>query len=181
MTVRHQEYSNEKEVIEGCVKRDSRAQRILYDSYSSRLFTVALRYAGDRERAKDILHDGFITVFEKIGSYNGSGSFEGWLRRIFVNTALMALRKADVLKNCGELNSVAGEFSSNPSALDEISSKELLKVISSMPDGFRMVFNMFAIEGYSHQEIAQELNISESSSRSQLSRARGWLQERIRR
>ncbi|MHC1689656.1 MAG: RNA polymerase sigma factor [Bacteroidales bacterium] len=181
MTVRHREYSNEKEVIEGCVKRDPRAQRILYDSYSSRLFTVALRYAGDRERAKDILHDGFITVFEKIGSYNGSGSFEGWLRRIFVNTALMALRKADVLKNSGELNSVAGEFSDSPSALDEISSKELLKVIASMPDGFRMVFNMFAIEGYSHQEIAEELNISESSSRSQLSRARVWLQERIRR
>ncbi len=181
MTARHREYTNEKDVIEGCVKRDPRAQRILYNTYSSRLFTVALRYAGDRERAKDILHDGFITVFEKIGSYNGSGSFEGWLRRIFANTALMALRKADVLKNSGELNSALGEYSDDPSVLDEISSKELLKVIASMPDGFRMVFNMFAIEGYSHQEIAKELNISESSSRSQLSRARSWLQERIRR
>lgn len=181
MAVRYREYSNEKEVIEGCVKQDSRAQHILYDTYSSRLFSVALRYAGDRERAKDILHDGFITVFEKIGSYSGIGSFEGWLRRILVNTALMALRKADVLKNSGELNSAAGEFCPSPSVLDDISSRELMEVIASMPDGFRMVFNMYAIEGYSHQEIAKELNISESSSRSQLSRARTWLQERIRR
>lgn len=138
-----------------------------------------MRYVGDRERARDVLHDGFITVFEKIDTFNASGSFEGWLRRIFVNTALMYLRKGDVLKFSGELSDVDRELSVDSSVMGNITSGELMRLIATMPDGFRTVFNMYAIEGYSHLEIAKELNISEGSSRSQLSRARGWLQERL--
>src|SRR5574344_1906566 len=145
------------------------------------MLTLASRYAGDRERAKDILHDGFITLFNKIDSYSGTGSFEGWIRRIFVNTALMSLRKVDILRNTEEIDNDIGEIRDFPGEVETMSSKELMELIASMPDGFRIVFNMYAIEGYNHQEIAKELNISEGSSRSQLSRARVWLQERIKR
>lgn len=143
------------------------------------MLTLCIRYIGERERARDVLHDGFITVFEKISSYNASGSFEGWLRRIFVNTALMSLRKGDVLKYSEDLTTVEREVTVENSVMGNMSSKELLKLIATMPAGFRTVFNLYAIEGYSHQEIAKEMNISEGSSRSQLSRARCWLQERI--
>ena len=178
MTVKR-DFLDEKELLEACVKQDRRAQRVLYELYSPKMLTVCMRYIGERERARDILHDGFITVFEKIDSYNGTGSFEGWLRRIFVNTALMYLRKGDVLKFSGELTDIDKEISVESSALSGITSGELLRLIASMPHGFRTVFNLYAIEGYSHQEIAKELNISEGSSRSQLSRARTWLQDKL--
>lgn len=174
------EYLNETALLEACVKQDHRAQRVLYEIYSPRMLTVCIRYVGERERAKDILHDGFITVFEKIGSYNASGSFEGWMRRIFVNTALMSMRKGDVLKYSEDLTSVDKEIVEDGAGISNISSGELLKLIAAMPVGFRTVFNMYAIEGFSHQEIAKEMKISEGSSRSQLSRARGWLQERLK-
>lgn len=135
---------------------------------------------GDRGRAMDLLHDSFITLFDKIESYDGRGSFEGWIRRICINNSLMALRRADVLKYSEELSDLSTNFTSESDPLSKISSKELLRVIATMPVGFRTVFNMYAIEGYSHNEIAQELNISEGSSRSQLSRARGWLQQRLK-
>ena len=173
------EFRSEKELLEACVKQDRRAQKALYELYSPRMLTICVRYTGDRERAKDIMHDAFITVFEKIGSYSANGSFEGWMRKIFVNTALMSLRKSDVLKYSEELSGVEREVTIDSSVLGNLSSKDLLKLISTMPVGFRTVFNMYAIEGYSHQEIAKEMKISEGSSRSQLSRARTWLQERI--
>ena len=172
-------YTTEEDVIQGCIKRNAMAQRALYEKYSSKMLSVCMRYTGRRDQAEDVMHDGFITVFEKIGSYNRMGSFEGWLRRIFVNTALMSLRKGDVLKFSDELSSAEREYSADSSALSNISSKELMRLIASMPSGFRIVFNMYAIEGFSHQEIAKELNISEGSSRSQLSRARVWLQNRL--
>jgi len=172
-------YTTEDDIIQGCVKRDARAQRALYERFSSKMLSVCMRYTGGRAKAEDVLHDGFIVVFEKIGSYNRVGSFEGWMRRIFVNTALMSLRKADVMKFSDEITGAEREYSTESSALSTISSKELMALIASMPAGFRVVFNMYAIEGFSHQEIAKELNISEGSSRSQLSRARIWLQSRL--
>ncbi len=179
MITSKRDFLDEKELLSGCRKQNPVAQRTLYELYSPKMLTVCLRYVGDRERARDVLHDGFITVFEKIDTFNASGSFEGWLRRIFVNTALMYLRKGDVLKFSGELSDVDRELSVESSVMGNITSGELMRLIATMPDGFRTVFNMYAIEGYSHQEIAKELNISEGSSRSQLSRARGWLQERL--
>jgi len=180
MNATSSDFTDETVLLDGCVKQDRRAQKALYEMYAPRMLTLCTRYTGNKERAWDVLHDGFITVFDKVGSYNGTGSFEGWMRRIFVNTALMSLRKADILKYTEELVVVEREVTSNASALESISSKELLRLIATMPVGFRTVFNMYAIEGYSHQEIAKEIDISEGSSRSQLSRARVWLQERIK-
>lgn len=145
------------------------------------MYSVCIRYVGERERAKDILHDGFVVLFSKLETYKGEGSFEGWARRIFINTALMHMRRADVLKFSEELENVStSDLVVSPTVLEKIEAKRLMQLVASMPAGFRTVFNMFAIEGYTHQEIAKELGITEGGSRSQLSRARIWLQERLK-
>lgn len=144
------------------------------------MFAVCLRYMGDRMPAEDILQDGFITLFSKLDSYSGEGSFEGWARKIFVNTALMSLRKTDALKLSDDLEE-AGNLSSDISTqIQNIGYKEIMKIVMKLPDGYRTVFNMFVVEGFSHKEIAQALNISEVTSRSQLQRARMILQEKIK-
>lgn len=173
---------SEKDLIQRCVKNDRRAQRELYETFSSLLYAVALRYVGNRENAKDVLQEGFITIFDKIGTYKGEGSFEGWMRRIMVNTALMYIRRNDVLKYADDVDTtpLKGNDLQSENALDTIGKKELMRLISQMPDGFRVVFNLYIFEGYSHQEIAKAIGITEGSSRSQLSRGRAWLQERIK-
>lgn len=144
------------------------------------MFPVCLRYVSDRSLAEDIMQDGFITLFTKLGSYKGDGSFEGWARRIFVTTALMALRKKDALKMSDELDSVRGMKSDTETQMQKIGYKELMELVTALPPGFRTVFNMYAVEGYSHKEIAEALGISEVTSRSQFSRARAWLQDKIK-
>ncbi|MDB0672900.1 sigma-70 family RNA polymerase sigma factor, partial [Barnesiella intestinihominis] len=130
--------------------------------------------------AEDFLQDGFIKVFSSIRSYSYEGSFEGWMRRIFVNTALEALRKNDLLRNGVELNALEPQQEADYSAVEKISADELMELIAQLPPGFRTVFNMFAIEGYSHREIAETLNINESTSRSQYTRAKRLLQKWIK-
>ncbi len=144
------------------------------------MYPVCIRYVGDREVAQDILQDGFVTLFSKLGSYKGEGSFDGWARRIFINTALMYLRKKDALKMSDELENARHLSSDLSDQMDDIGYKELMKLITSLPAGFRTVFNMYVIEGYSHREIADILGITETTSRTQLSRARIWLQNRIK-
>jgi len=139
-----------------------------------------MRYIGDRIMAEDILQDGFITLFTRLESYKGEGSFEGWARKIFVTTALMSLRKKDALKMSEELDVVRGMKADIPSQGQNIGYKELMKLVMELPAGFRTVFNMYAIEGYSHKEIGEMLGISETTSRTQLSRARIWLQNKIK-
>ena len=129
--------------------------------------------------AEDILQEGFITLFAKLKDYKGEGSFEGWARRIFVTTALMSLRKKDALKMSEELDAVRGMKADTTSQMQNIGYKELMKLVMSLPPGFRTVFNMYAIEGYSHKEIAEALGITETTSRTQFSRARIWLQNKI--
>lgn len=170
-----------EEYIDGCVKGDRAAQRKLYEALSPKMFAVCIRYMGDRDSAADILQDGFITLFTKIASYSGEGSFEGWARRIFVNTALMSLRKKDALKISDELDAAWNISSELPSQVQEMGYKELMRLVETLPTGYRIVFNMYAVEGYSHDEIAKALNISSSTSRSQLLRARKMLQEKIMR
>lgn len=169
----------EKELINLCANRDRNAQKVIYELFSPKMFAICLRYIGDREEALDLLHDGFILLFDKIGSYKGIGSFEGWIRKFFVNNALMYLRKRSLIRYPEEISVVDKEKINEETPLDHITSKELLKVVSSMPVGFRTVFNLYILEGYNHQEIADMLKITESSSRSQLSRARVWLKEHI--
>lgn len=166
-------------LIESCRKGDRAAQKILYDRLASRMFPVCLRYIGDRAAAEDVLQDGFITLFTRLDSYKGEGSFEGWARRIFVTTALMSLRKKDALKMSNELKNIRGMKTETTSQMQNIGYKELMKLVMSLPPGFRTVFNMYAIEGYSHKEIADMLGITETTSRTQFSRARAWLQNKI--
>ena len=144
------------------------------------MFPICIRYAGDREVAQDILQDGFITLFTKLDDYKGEGSFEGWARRIFVTTALMYLRKKDALKMSDELDTVRGMKADTVTQMQNLGYKELMELIMTLPPGFRTVFNMYAIEGYNHKEISDMLGISETTSRTQLSRARIWLQNKIK-
>ena len=131
------------------------------------MYGVCLRYACNKEIAQDLMHDGFITVFSKISSFRGEGSFEGWLRRIFVNTALGYLRKTDIVGHAAEIET-AGQFgSAEATAVEQMTEAELLRCIAKLPD----------IEGYSHKEIAAMLNISEGTSRSQYLRAKVFLQK----
>ena len=168
------------QLIEACKKGDRAAQKALYDRLAPRMFPVCMRYIGERSLAEDILQDGFITLFTKLSSYKGDGSFEGWARRIFVTTALMSLRKKDALKMCDELEAVRGMKSEIGRQVENIGYKELMALVMSLPAGFRTVFNMYAVEGYSHKEIAEILGISEVTSRSQFSRARALLQSKIK-
>lgn len=146
-----------------------------------KMLAVCLRYMSDREVALDTLQEGFVTLFSKLDSYSGEGSFEGWARKIFVNTALMSLRKNDVLKQTEDIETAWSVSSEDTTAIQDISYKELIRMIGELPTGFRTVFNMYVIEGYSHKEIAEALGISEVTSRSQLQRARTILQGKIKR
>ena len=166
--------------IEKAKQGDRRAQKAIYDALSEKMFAVCLRYMGEREAAEDILQDGFVTLFSKMDSYLGEGSFEGWARKIFVNTALMSLRKRDILKQTEDVDAAWNVTSDEPSALEKIGYRDLMQMIADLPPGFRTVFNMYVIEGYSHKEIAEELGISETTSRSQLLRARMLLQSKIK-
>ncbi|MCQ2165055.1 MAG: RNA polymerase sigma factor [Bacteroidales bacterium] len=166
-------------MLELCKRGDSSAQKALYDSLAPKMFPVCIRYMGDRTVAEDVLQDGFVTLFSRLDSYSGAGSFEGWARKIFVNTALMSLRKSDVLKDSDDIEQAWSVKSEATSAIQDIGYKELLKMIGELPAGFRTVFNMYVIEGYSHKEIAEALGITENTSRSQLQRARVALQEKI--
>ncbi|MGM9735394.1 MAG: RNA polymerase sigma factor [Candidatus Cryptobacteroides sp.] len=162
------------------MKGDRASQKVLYDRLAPRMFPLCIRYVGDRTLAEDILQDGFITLFTRLDSYKGDGSFEGWARRIFVTTALMNLRKKDALKVSDELETARGMKAETVSQMQNLGYKELMKLVMSLPTGFRTVFNMHAIEGFSHKEIAQMLGITETTSRTQFSRARAWLQDKIK-
>ena len=170
----------DSQLIDACKKGDRASQKILFDRLAPRMFPLWIRYVKDRSLAEDILQDGFITLFTRIDTYKADGSFEGWARRIFVTTALMSLRKKDAMKMSDELDTARGMKAETVSQMQNIGYKELMELVMTLPAGFRTVFNMYAIEGYSHKEIAQMLGITETTSRTQFSRARAWLQNKIK-
>ncbi|MDR1114869.1 MAG: sigma-70 family RNA polymerase sigma factor [Tannerella sp.] len=170
---------DEKQLINGCIDGDRKAQRALYDKYSRKMMGVCLRYVKDMEDARDLMQEGFIKLFTHIRDYTGEGSIDGWVRKIFINCALERLRHRDVLRDAGDINDMNYTEIPDETFVSDISSEELMEYVKSLPDGFRMVFNMYAIEGYSHKEIGEILNISESTSRSQYMRARKWLRKKI--
>lgn len=170
---------DELQLIEGCRKGDRRAQKALYETYSRKMMSVCLRYVSDWETARDLLQEGFVKVFTHIDSYTGNGSFEGWMRKIFVNSALEYLRHADVLRESTDLDQTAELVEIGSSPLSDISAAELMQLVQSLPAGFRTIFNLFAIEGYSHKEISERLHITESTSRSQYTRAKQLLQRKV--
>jgi RNA polymerase sigma-70 factor (ECF subfamily) len=165
-------------VIE-CVKGNIRAQRELFDKYAQKMLGVCMRYTKNTEQAEDILQDGFIKVFNKLKDFKNEGSLEGWVRRVMVNTALDQIRKNGKLLGDINIDDVGYKIENNAFTLEKMMAEDLMKLVQSMPEGYKVVFNMFAIEGYSHGEIAKTLGISENTSKSQYSRARTYLKERL--
>ncbi len=162
----------EKELIIGCSEGRRDCQRELYETYSAKMLAVCYRYIGDKDTAHDLLHDGFINLFTHIKEFKFKGSFEGWARRIFVTTALNFIRRERRFVESSSDDMVELGDNSHIDILDSLSSSELLSLLEKLPDGYRTVLNMYAIEGYSHKEIGEALGIGESSSRSQLLRAK---------
>lgn len=171
-------YHTEDELLEGCQKGDKKAQRVLYERYSSRFFAICLRYTKDRFIAEDVLVEGFMKIFERIEQFENKGSFEGWMKKIMVTQALLKLRSSKHL-NMEVLMDENWQQESSSYEINHLEAEDLMALIAELPVGYRTVFNLYAIEGYSHQEIATLLGITESTSKSQLNRARGVLKEKI--
>ncbi|MGN6400030.1 MAG: RNA polymerase sigma factor [Flavisolibacter sp.] len=169
---------SDSDLIEGCIRGDRKLQHELYNRFASKMYGVCLRYAGNAEEAEDILQEGFIKVFNKIGSFRSEGSFEGWIRRIFVNTAIEHFRKKIYLQPITdyEEDTVEGKYIS---VLDSLAEKDIIQLVQQLSPGYRTVFNMYVVEGYTHKQIAEALNISEGTSKSQLSRAKLILQDMV--
>ena len=174
----NQMYS-EADLIEGCIRGDRKMQYELYQRFAPKMYGVCLRYAGKAEEAEDILQEGFIKVFKKIGSFRGEGSFEGWTRRIFVNTAIEHFRRKTYMQPITEYeeSTIEGKYLS---VLDSLAEKDIVQLVQQLSPGYRTVFNMYVIEGYTHKQIADELGISEGTSKSQLSRAKIILQDLVK-
>ena len=166
------------DLMQGCKAGDSRMQELLYRQTAPTMFAICMRYAKDRMEAEDSLQMGYVKVFQKMKEYRGEGSFEGWMKRIMVNTAIESYRK-----NLRSLFVVQIDEMHDPPAtgfdLNKLGVQDLMNLIQQLADGYRVVFNMYAIEGYSHKEIAETLGISEGASKSQLSRARAILKEKV--
>ncbi|MES3019298.1 MAG: RNA polymerase sigma factor, partial [Bacteroidota bacterium] len=165
-------------LLEGCKRGERKAQENLYKTLASKMMGVCMRYAKDTYEAEDVLQMGFVKVFQKVSEFRGDGSFEGWIRRVMVNTAIESYRK-----NLRSLNVVdIDEVYDQPQSTFDMSGlelKDLMKLVQALSNGYRLVFNMYVIEGFSHKEIAEQLGISEGASKSQLSRARAILKEKI--
>lgn len=166
-------------IWEGCLKNERKQQEILYKVLAPRMLTACMRYAADRDEAQDILQEGFVKVFTSMHKFRGEGSLEGWIRRIMVHTAISRYRKMKPILLTEELpEGVSVQMSYNSNNLE---SKDLLKLIEQLPANYRSVFNLYAIEGYTHQEIGETLGISELVSRTTLCRARGVLKDKLSR
>jgi len=171
---------SEKEIIDGCIKNDRKMQKELYKKFASRMFSICLRYAKSREEAQDILQEGFMKVYTKINQFSGEHSFEGWLKRIFANTSITHYKTNLKYYYQDDITEIKESETLHFNADDcEYSHEELLGVIESLSDGYRMVFNLFAIEGFKHKEIAEMLGIDETTSKSQFFRARKLIQKKL--
>ncbi|MFD2244816.1 RNA polymerase sigma factor [Pontibacter ruber] len=167
----------EQELIAGCQRADSKAQKCLYERYASPMYGVCLRYLKNQMDAEEALLNGFMKIYKNIGQYEGKGSFEGWVRRVMVNEALGFLRKKEPLHLAIEDSHV--QVAGVSGADHDLAEGELMELLRTLPAGYRAVFNLYAIEGYSHKEIADMLGITEGTSKSQLSKARAMLQRRL--
>jgi len=163
------------ELIEQCLKNDHKAQKALFDKFSRKMMSVCMRYASDIELAEDWLQDGFIKVFSNLSKFKGEGSFEGWIRRTMVNTCLDHIRKSNRLQIDADISEAEYLAGDEEKSVGKLRVEELMTLIENMPVGYRTVFNMFAIEGYSHQEIAEQLGVTESTSKTQFRKARTYL------
>ena len=169
---------SEKELIDGCLHRDKGYELALYQKYAGKMMTVCRLYARHKEEAEDLLQDAFIKVFANLSKFQSNGSLEGWIRRIVINTALKHVKKSS-FKNEEIGISDYRDPSISETIISKLSADEIIKLIGKLPTGYKLVFNLYAIEGYSHKEIAELLEIKESTSRSQLVKARKMLKSQI--
>lgn len=167
---------DENKLIQACIREDKAAQKQLYDLFAAKMYFVCLRYARHELEAQDMLQDGFIKVFDNLAQFKSNGSFEGWVRRIMVNASLNYCRKSSFKNEQIGIEDYQDKVVDSK-AISRMSEKELLALIQRLPNGYRMVFNLYVIEGYSHKEIGEMLDISESTSRSQLAKSRKWMQK----
>lgn len=169
------------EIIQGCLKNKRKYQKLLYDRYARLMYRICLSYVNDRDAAQDVLQDGFIKVFKNIRHYDENGSLDGWIRKIIVNTAIDYLRSKKRLGNMLEYDDEIKSSDVKNDGIQNVNVEAILLKVNQLPDGARAVFNLYALEGYSHKEIAQQLAITEGTSKSQFNRAKrmlkDWLKE----
>ncbi|HMK25675.1 MAG TPA: RNA polymerase sigma factor [Chitinophagaceae bacterium] len=179
MTPERNHTISESDLLAGCLEGNRRMQEELYRRFSPKMYAVCLRYAGNAEEAEDILQEGFIKVFKKLNSFRSEGSFEGWVRRIFVNTAIEHFRRKRYLMPVTEKeeNTIEGKYLS---VLDDLAARDIMMLVQDLSPGYRTVFNLYVVEGYTHKEIADMMGISEGTSKSQLSRAKVILQDMVK-
>ena len=169
----------DRELIEGCIRGERKCQKALFEKFAGKMKVVCMRYVNNHQDAEDVLQEGFIKVFKYISKFGFEGSFEGWIRKIMVNTALTKITRYSYNEEVALVHSNLPVYDYGD-VIAEMSAKELKAHINALPDGYRLVFNMYVIEGFSHKEIADSLNISEATSRSQLLKARLALQQKLK-
>jgi RNA polymerase sigma-70 factor (ECF subfamily) len=169
---------NDSDLIKGSIEGDPKMQEALYQKYAPKMYAVCLRYAGNNDDAQDLLQEGFIKVFRNLEKYRHEGSFEGWVRRIFVNTSIEQYRRKVHLNSISEQEE-RGIEDASVSVLDQLAERDIVQLVQELSPGYRAVFNLYVIEGYSHKEIAELLSISEGTSKSQLARAKSILQKKV--
>lgn len=167
----------DEQMVAGCLTGDPIAQKALYQAYARKMMSICMRYAPDRDQAQDILQDGFVKVFQKMDHFRGDGPLGGWIARTMVNTALDQIRRNKPFNHSLDLAEAEHLHAMDEQAVSSLSTDELLKLIQALPSGYRTVFNLFAIEGYPHKEIADMLGISENTSKSQFMKARAYLRK----
>jgi len=170
---------SESDLIKGCIEGDRRMQEELYKRFSPKMYAVCLRYANNPNDAQDLLQEGFIKVYRNLHRFRAEGSFEGWVRRVFVNTSIEHFRKKST-----QLSSVSEKEENtiedaDITALDSLAEKDIINIVQELSPGYRTVFNLYVVEGYSHKEVGELLGISEGTSKSQLARAKSILQKKI--
>ena len=168
----------DSDLIKGCISGDRRMQELLYKKFSPKMYAICLRYAGNTDDAQDLLQDGFIKVYKNLDKFRNEGSFEGWMRRVFVNTSIEHFRRKVNLNSITE-NEEKGIEDSAWNVLDSLAEKDIIQLVQELSNGYRTVFNLYVVEGYSHKEIGDMLGISEGTSKSQLARAKMILQKKV--
>ena len=167
----------DKELVEGCIREDRKYQKILWNLYSSKLMALCLRYCKNQEEAEDALMESFVRIYDKIPTFRYQSSLETWMRRITVNISINKLRsQKDIWK---ELSESENELGYTDNAMYQLEAKQIMQLIERLPVGYRTVFNLFVVEGYTHKEIAEMMGIDEGTSRSKLAKARKSLQEML--
>lgn len=166
-------------LIDRCIQRDEKARKELYDLFSAQMFNVCLRYAKNRSQAEDIFQDAFIKVFENLPKLSNKNQFPGWIKRVFVNTAIDNIRANNKHESNEHLHVIEHFSNVDPSVLDEMAYDDLFELIQSLPPRAKIVFNLFVMEGYSHQEISEELGISVGTSKSHLFDAKNILKTKL--